>query len=293
MLRRLFAVTTVLVLFGFMIGLAGAASMPPGMIIPSSDGVPISYSVHGKGDVTLVFVHGWSCDSRYWYRQVPFFSKSYRVVTIDLAGHGHSGSARKDYTVAFFGEDVKAVVERLKARKVILIGHSMGGAVIAAAAGRMPDRVMGLIGVDTLQNVEFRYSQEEIQKFVRPFEEDFGKKTDEFVRGMFPKKADANLVNWVAADMSCAIPQVGVSAIRNYLGLFLSGEAAALFEPLKIPVRAVNADLWPTDPEANRRHMASFEVTLMKGVGHFPMLERPEEFNGQLLKVIKELAGGK
>ena len=255
--------------------------------------MPISYSVHGKGDVTLVFVHGWSCDSRYWSRQVPFFSKGYRVVTIDLAGHGHSGCGRKDYTVASFGGDVKAVVERLKAKKVILIGHSMGGEIIAAAAARMPDRVLGLIGVDTLQNVESRYTEEEMRKFVQPFEEDFAKQAGEFVRGMFPKGADARLVDWIAADMSCAIPQVGISAMRNYVGLFVGGEAAKMFEQLKVPVRAVNADLWPTDPEANRRHMASFEVAIMKGVGHFPMLERPDEFNRQLLKMIKGLTGKK
>ncbi|MEW6665616.1 MAG: alpha/beta hydrolase [Thermodesulfobacteriota bacterium] len=293
MLRRLFTVTTVLALCLFMHGRAGATSVPPGLIAPSSDGVLISFSAHGKGDVTLIFVHGWSCDSRYWYRQVPFLSKGHRVVTIDLAGHGHSGSGRKDYTVASFGEDVKAVADGLKARKVILIGHSMGGAVIAAAAGLMPDRVLGLIGVDTLHNVEFRYTEEEVRKFVRPFEENFEKQANEFVRGMFPKGADANLVNWIAGDMSCAIPRVGISAIRNYLGLFVSGEGAKMFERLKIPVAAVNADFWPTNPEANRRHMVSFDVAVMKGVGHFPMLERPEEFNRRLSKVIKGLAGRK
>ena len=56
----------------------------------SKDGTPISYEVHGAGDPTLVFVHGWSCDARYWREQVPYFSKKYRVITVDLAGHGHS-----------------------------------------------------------------------------------------------------------------------------------------------------------------------------------------------------------
>jgi hypothetical protein len=60
MLRRALAVTSVLFVCALMIGPAGAAPAPPGLILPSSDGVPISYFVHGKGDVTLVFVHGWS-----------------------------------------------------------------------------------------------------------------------------------------------------------------------------------------------------------------------------------------
>ena len=92
-------------------------------MIPSKDGTLISYEVYGTKEPTLVFVHGWCGDSRYWRAQVPFFSKTYRVVTVDLAGHGHSGMARKTYSMASFGEDVKAVTETVGSNKVILIGN--------------------------------------------------------------------------------------------------------------------------------------------------------------------------
>lgn len=293
MLRMFLRVWVAAFLSGLWMTSVSAAGAVPGRITPSFDGVPISYSVYGKGDVTLVFVHGWSCDSRYWHRQVPYFSKRFSVVTVDLAGHGHSGPGRRSYTVASFGEDVRAVVEKVRAKRVILVGHSMGGAVIAAAAALMPDRVVGLVGVDTLHNVGARYTREDIEKHVKPFEEDFVKKVGEFVAGMFVKGTDPELVEWVVADMSCAIPRVGISALREYFGLYVSGDAAGLFEKVRAPVRAVNADLWPTDPAANRRHMASFDAVIMKGVGHFPMLERPDEFNRHLAKLVEQLPQGK
>ena len=59
-------------------------------IVPSYDGQLISYNVFGNGQTTLVFVHGWGGDGRYWRYQVPYFFKKYRIVTIDLAGHGNS-----------------------------------------------------------------------------------------------------------------------------------------------------------------------------------------------------------
>ena len=80
-------------------------------IVPSKDGTPVSYEVYGTGEPTLVFVHGWCCDSRYWRNQVAYFSQKYRVVMLDLAGHGHSGMTRKTYSMASFGEDVRAVTE--------------------------------------------------------------------------------------------------------------------------------------------------------------------------------------
>jgi pimeloyl-ACP methyl ester carboxylesterase len=130
----------------------------------SKDSTPISYEVYGAGEPTLVFVHGWSCDARYWKEQVPYFSRNYRVVTLDLAGHGHSGTARMHYTMKAFGEDVQAVTEATGGIKVILIGHSMGGSVIAEAARLMPGRVIGLIGIDTLENIEYPMTREALKK---------------------------------------------------------------------------------------------------------------------------------
>ncbi|MCM8922155.1 MAG: alpha/beta hydrolase, partial [Candidatus Thiodiazotropha sp.] len=67
-----------------------------------------------------------------------------------------------------FGEDVRAVVEATESEQVILIGHSMGGAVIAEAAHLMPKRVKGLIGVDTLGNVEYPMTAEEYEQMAAP-----------------------------------------------------------------------------------------------------------------------------
>jgi pimeloyl-ACP methyl ester carboxylesterase len=119
-------------------------------VIPSKDGTPISYEIYGAGEPTLVFVHGWSCDARYWRAQLPHFAKNHRVVMLDLAGRGHSGTTRSQYTMRAFGEDVRVVTESTGSRRVILIGHSMGGSVIAEAARLMPSLVIGLIGIDTL-----------------------------------------------------------------------------------------------------------------------------------------------
>jgi hypothetical protein len=93
----------------------------------SSDGVPIRYWATGGGEPALVFVHAWTCDHHVWDAQVAHFAGQHRTVTPDLAGHGASGRGRRDWTVEAFGEDVRAVVEALDLRRVVLVGHSMGG----------------------------------------------------------------------------------------------------------------------------------------------------------------------
>ncbi|MFC2038592.1 alpha/beta fold hydrolase, partial [Chloroflexota bacterium] len=124
------------------------------MNVNSADGVSIAYSVSGSGSPPLVFVHGWCCDKNYWDPQLSHFSQNHKVVAIDLAGHGDSGLERDEWSMSAFGEDVAAVIRELDIEQVILIGHSMGGPVIIEAAQIVPERIAGLIGVDTFQDID-------------------------------------------------------------------------------------------------------------------------------------------
>ncbi len=258
-------------------------------VVPARDGTPISYETYGSGEPTLVFVHGWSCDARYWNAQIPFFSKKHRVVTLDLAGHGHSGATRSHYTMLAFGEDVRAVTEATGSRRVILIGHSMGGSVIAQAARFMQKRVVGLIGIDTLENIEYTLTPEEYKKMVAPLEKNFPSGCRQFVEGMISANTEPRLREWILSDMSAAPRDVALSAMEHMMSQYLSGEAARIFDKIRIPVITVNADMWPINFEANRRHMYSFDAIVLKKADHFLMLGRPEEFNRALEKAIHRI----
>ncbi|MDD3066046.1 MAG: alpha/beta hydrolase, partial [Endomicrobiaceae bacterium] len=207
------------------------------------------------------------------------------VVTLDLAGHGKSGKERTVYSMESFGQDVAAVVKKINAQKVILIGHSMGGYVIIETAKIIPDNVIALVGIDTIQNLEEAYTPEQVVEFVKPFKADFKKTTDSFVRGMFVKGTDPKLVNEIVDMMSNASPAVGVSAMEN----MFSTSYVTNPPNIKTPVWCLNADLWPTNAEINRKYVTEFNLRLMPGLGHFIMLEKPDEFNKQLDEIIKEI----
>src|ERR1700733_11580419 len=127
------------------------ASAPAAHPEISRDGVHIDYSENGKGDTTLLFLHGWAIDKTYWDAQVAHFAGKYRVVTVDLPGFGKSGHNRTGWTVEDYGKDVGTVMTQLDLHNVILIGHSMSGAIIVETALRNPGRVIGLVGVDNFK----------------------------------------------------------------------------------------------------------------------------------------------
>jgi pimeloyl-ACP methyl ester carboxylesterase len=256
-------------------------------VATSGDGIPLAFEVHGAGAPTLVFVHGWSCDRRYWSGQLHPLAGRYQTVAVDLAGHGDSGVGRRAWTMAAFGDDVVAIVEQLGVGELVLIGHSMGGDVIVEAALRLGDRVAGLVWVDTYNTLGEPPTGDEIEAFLAPFREDFVTATRALVRRLFTPDADAELVEWVAADMSAAPPEIAVDALEHAVGNE-RGILAGLRE-LTAPVVAINPDARPTDTEALRRH--GMKTVLMSGVGHFLMMEDPDRFNRLLGAVIEECRG--
>ena len=253
----------------------------------SDDGVSIAYEVRGEGEPTLVFIHGWCCDRSYWEEQLPHFAEKYKVVAIDLAGHGESGLDRKKWTMGAFGEDVVAVVNKLNLDQVVLVGHSMGGFVILEAARRMPKRVIGLVGVDTLQNFEEKLNQEQIDDWWAPLYANFVEGIRNVVRTMFTPNSDSALVEKIVDDMSSAPQEVGIGALEGYID-FQNNEIIRVLQEVKAPMTCINADTYPTDVETNQHHSPAFKAKIMSGVGHFNMMEDPETFNRLLEETIQE-----
>ena len=109
----------------------------------------IQSAVAGKGPQTVILVHGWTCDSTSWFEQVPALKKKYRVVTLDLPGHGKSDSPKDGkYSMELFARAIEAVRAEVKADRVVLVGHSMGTPVIVEYARLYPQHTAGLVFAD-------------------------------------------------------------------------------------------------------------------------------------------------
>ena len=172
--------------------------------------------------------------------------------------------------MAAFGDDVAAVVRHLGLGEVVLIGHSMGGDVVVETALRLGDQVLGVVWADTYDTLGDPPTRAELEEFVAPFREDFVAAAAAFVRRMAGPAA-ADLVEWVAADISAAPPEIAIEAMEHAVG----NEPAVLaaLPKLTAPVVAINAELGAQrhrGPPAPRGG-----AVVMPGVGHFLMMEDP------------------
>src|SRR5262245_11832973 len=113
---------------------------------------PLHYTLSGAGDTSLVFVHGWAINSSYWQSQIDHFSSRYKILAVDLQGHGQSPMKDTVITTEEYADDVVQLLSELDLKNIILIGHSMSGNINLHVYSKMPKKIIGFIGVDNLQS---------------------------------------------------------------------------------------------------------------------------------------------
>ncbi len=245
----------------------------------------IYYIEKGDGDTTLLFLHGWGINSGYWNNQINYFSNKYRTVAIDLPGFGKSASTRKNYTVEKYGNDVIDVINKLDLKNVILVGHSMSGDIILEAALKNNKAVAGVVGVDNFKFVGVEISPDqmkEMNSFIDSLKKDYKNLAPEYAsKYLFSPSTDSTVRKRVKNDYRNSNPEVAVSSIKN---VFDYDEMKKLSR-LNYILYLINSDGMATNTGGLKKYCkSSFEVFYIHGTGHFPMIEKPDEFN-RLLQV--------
>lgn len=253
----------------------------------SEDGTPIHFQVQGQGDYSLVFVHGWCTDMSIWEGQIPSFRVYYQVVRLDLAGHGLSGRERQEWTMSAFGQDVAAVVKKLDLKNVILIGHSMAGPVILEAARLLPERVIGLVGADTLSDLYLSpFSPEQIQATLNPFFEDFQEGVRRYaLENLFRSNTTDSLKRKVILKMTAQPAGIAIGALES----LLKYDGVSVLQQLKLPIRSINADRPLVYFHVVRGHTENFGLRFMNNIGHFIMMEDAQTFNRILAEFLGQI----
>jgi pimeloyl-ACP methyl ester carboxylesterase len=257
--------------------------------LTTADGVEMVYEAAGSGATTLVFVHCWACDRTFWREQLDVFAADYRVVALDLPGHGESGTNRQAWSIAGLAGDVVTALEQLDLDDVVLIGHSMGGPVALLAAPRAAERVIGVVLVDTVHDAELDWSAEDAAPIIAAFEEDFAAANRQIIPQLFPPESDPELVAWVTERAVATDP----AAAKGLLADFPNLRSAEILSGAGVPVRAINAaplgTMIPATAVETNQRLADYDAAILDGVGHYLMLERPAEFNRLLATALEEI----
>jgi pimeloyl-ACP methyl ester carboxylesterase len=249
----------------------------------SVDGLKIHFSTSGKGSKTVILVHGYTCDESTWSEQVPALEKQYRVVTLDLPGHGKSDSPQDGkFSMDLFARAIEAVRTEVNADHIVLVGHSMGTPVVLRYAHLYPAHTSALVFVDGLMPTPSAQATAVAAAGAAMAGPNGRAAREAMVRSFFVAGTTPTVQSKVLNMMLGAPEATAVGAMN------------ATFEPagqtLEIPMVPILGIYAGPSRIATRESVLKYfpeaEYTTIPDTGHFLMLEKPEEFNRLLLAFL-------
>jgi pimeloyl-ACP methyl ester carboxylesterase len=264
------------------------SSAPTEARVSSADGVSIHFVAEGSGP-TVVLSHCLACNLHYWDVAAADLARDHRVVRLDLAGHGGSGTERKTWSIDGFVADIRAVVNAAAVDKFTLVGHSMSGPIALETALELGDRVTGVVAIDSLLDVEDHMPAEKRAEMVSKVRSDYRDVIGELLPTLMAKDADPKVVERVRHDAMAMDPGRSASILES----IFSYSADVAMDHLAIPIVAIDADRRPVALDHDRAHAPQFDARVIKDTGHWLMLDKPTEFASTLRDVVESIESGK
>lgn len=245
-------------------------------------------TVHGSGP-TLFLCHGFTTTGSFWREQIDAFSKTHRLVIIDLPGHGASPRPEnRDYTMESFVSDLERVFETLRITDAVLIGLSMGGTIAQAFALKNPSllRALVLVGA-TPHGLGPDVRVDNVLKAI----DELGveQASQAVIERSFGSMASRPLIDFARHEVT----QTPAFVARRAIASLNAADSRSRLGQVKLPALVVCGEEDRITPPAESRALAQglpdAELLLIPQAAHFPMLEQPAAFNEGLRRFIDRL----
>lgn len=256
-----------------------------------NEGCQLHYEDYGHGQ-PLLLVHGLGSSTRDWEYQIPLLARHYRVLALDVRGHGRSDKPRGPYRIADFADDVVALIEHLQLPPVHLVGISMGGMIGFQLGVDRPELLRSLTIVNSGPEVKARNAREwlEIGKrwtLSRLLSLDtIGKALGKL---LFPKPEQAELRRKIEERW----PQNDKRAYIASLNAIIGWGVRERLDRITCPTLVISADHDYTPVERKREYVAEMpnaHLLVIENSRHATPMDQPERFNNALLAFLGEIA---
>jgi pimeloyl-ACP methyl ester carboxylesterase len=249
---------------------------PAGNLYVRDGGAPDGGTPEPSEPLPVLFVHGLAGNGGQWVLQLDHLRHHRRVLALDLRGHGESDPAEDGaYGVESLAADVAAVADHFALRRFVLVGHSLGAAVAIAYAGAHPERVAGLLLADP-NGDQTRVPRRQVEPFLAALRADPLRELEDYYRQLV-LGGDRDAAQWVLEDLRLTCE----AAIPAAVAASMEHSPLAVLERWRGPLLSVISEM-NSLPYSLHRLLPDLPVQVLRGTGHWLMLDRPEPFNGIL-----------
>lgn len=264
--------------------------------LPTS-GYTIAFTDEGRGDKTIIFIHGLGSYLQAWIKNVEDLKKDYRCISIDLPGYGKSSKEPHSGQMTFYAGIIKELMAELDLRKVTLAGHSMGGQIAVTTALLYPELVENMILVDPAGFESFTKGQKQWFRNVMTYD-GVRLTTAEAIQNnlatnfyRLPKDAEFMITDRLAMRTASDFGGYCYAVVQSVSGM-VDNPVIDYLQDIKVPTliffgendnlipnRFLNPGFTTTIAKQGAEKIKNSKLILVPKCGHFMMFEHAETFN--------------
>jgi len=248
------------------------------------NGVDLYHEQAGTGDPVLVLVHGNVASARWWEPVWSSLTARYTCIRVDLRGNGRSACPGEGYNVPQYSRDVRALLQALGHERVVVVGHSMGGAVAMDLAVQAPELVQGMVLLNSAP-IDGLVTPEERKPLIEQMIRDRNL-MKMALAAVMPTAATGAFFEQLVDDAMVAGPTV----ISNYTSISELDYRAALADtqvPTLILYGLLDGLISLDMMERTRDSIPNAELRIYEDIGHSPNVEAPDRLVADLITFLE------
>jgi pimeloyl-ACP methyl ester carboxylesterase len=251
---------------------------------------PISYTDSGKGS-TLVLLHGFLENQGMWTELVAVYKQKYRVITLDLLGHGNSGCLGYVHSMEDQADLVHELLTQLRIRKAIVVGHSMGGYVALALAEAYPEVLKGLVLLNSTARADTKERKLNRDRAIKAVKKDHQLFINLSIANLFSETNRERLTTTIERikKEALATPLQGIIAALEGMKIRKDREVLLHFAPFPMLLILGTQDpVLPFETTKDQVELSQTQLVHFDG-GHMSHLENTEELIAALSAFLKRI----
>lgn len=256
------------------------------------------YEEYGSG-TPIVFIHGWCMSSAVWELQREGLESSFRVLLLDLQGHGKSSLHSNGFQIGGCAEDIAALLGHLGMHDVILAGWSLGAFIAIETYLLCKERISGLILISGtpqfLQSADFPYglSQTEAEGMAKKVQRNLRRALDGFFTLMFaPGEDESEDIQKLLSSVTEPTTDVALQALEALVEADMRDRLALVAIPTLIMHGDCDDICLPKASEFMSMRIPMSRQVIFSGCGHVPFLTQSSAFNDAIKEFRVSMSGG-
>ena len=256
----------------------------------NQQGCQIYYEDVGRGEA-VILIHGLGSSTKDWEYQIPELQKEFRVIAVDVRGHGRSGKPVQSYSIPAFADDIFALIEHLQLHKPHIVGISMGGMIAFQLAVDHP----GLLGSLTIVNSGPEVKPRSVKQWLEVLKrkllsrilslEQIGKALGGL---LFPRPEQAHLRQKIEERWQLNDKRAYLASLEAIIGWSVHERISTILCPTL--VISADKDYTPVaDKEAYVAQIPHAKLLVIEQSRHATPLDQPERFNQALVNFLNSI----